>query len=375
MSSLGFWQLPGASRFLADVAADIRQGLSVALARPEGLPSCPVQELRRTLNDLNWDLLRPNGAEPISVLFERYGGAAPAGTRHVPDELIRLRKFQRQCIHLQGLSTSTWPAWRDFLTAHEPGNRLLPAPHRTVFLLDGGQFLRDAPPPAQPGLRLRCWEDALASLDIRLYAASLFADSPGQPWQRELAGAVAAELSLWDAELCEACRRRTLGELLAPRTWLPRELERRTWFASGTPSPAEYWERGIRQKFNGRAEWHSAWLPQVGDPESELERRLWTAQVTVLFPLLERHRQSLLREHRPRLRLPWPTAAGSIQHASDLELNHLSAQMESNRLQVKAETREFVFWLKTLRNHLAHCEPVPSETLLEQRFAIRMQQV
>lgn len=83
--------------------------------------------------------------------------------------------------------------------------------------------------------------------------------------------AVTVELALWDAEVCEMAAALSLGELLAPAPWLRRHAERRGWTAELGVGAMDW--RGMRQQFEGRPRFHSAWLA-MGDKSPALAGRI-----------------------------------------------------------------------------------------------------
>ena len=90
--------------------------------------------------------------------------------------------------------------------------------------------------------------------------------------------------------------------------------------------------------------------------------RIWAAQVSVLFPLIERERRQLLKDHRDNWQLPHVREDGQeIQDLEKLEIGDMAVQsrmIESLRAEEKR-----IGWLHRIRNNLAHLEIVPWGTL------------
>ena len=64
-------------------------------------------------------------------------------------------------------------------------------------------------------------------------------------------------------------------------------------------APAELrWELGIEDSIGGRRRPHSAFVALCGDG-TEIDRRLWRAQLRVLFPAIEEVRLALLPRVAP----------------------------------------------------------------------------
>lgn len=165
-----------------------------------------------------------------------------------------------------------------------------------------------------------------------------------------------------------------LQDLIAPIPWLSQLATARQWSpADDLKSPLAQW-RGYRQLFEGHHRIHSAWLALAGRHEA-LEQRVWAGQVGALFPMLERHRRSLLARYKNMLRTPWLTQFGSIQRIEDLELNHIADQFKLQSKGGLYNVYQFVCWLRDIRNDLAHLTPIPSKQLLDSRFESRMDNI
>jgi len=187
--------------------------------------------------------------------------------------------------------------------------------------------------------------------------------------------ALLAELSLWDPEIIALGAALPLADILVPESWLANLARVRGWSAAeDLTSPAAQW-RGLRQPFEGRHRTHSAWLALAGRNDV-IAQRIWNGQVTALFPLLERHRRDLLNSHRGFLHVPWSTLYGkTINEIEDLEFSHVADQLRLQNLARLQPVYDFVYWLRDIRNDLAHLNCVSPQRLLEPRFQSRMDQV
>ena len=161
-------------------------------------------------------------------------------------------------------------------------------------------------------LRRRLWRDFVTPLDARALVERFGRRSGHRPAHIALRSTLIAELAGTDLTIAEQLLREPLGRLL-----------------------------------------------ETDDHPCE---RVWAAQVSVLFPLLERERRSMLDSHREFLRLPHTREDGTqIRCLSKLEIGDLAAQA---RLGGPLETeRQRLGWLRRVRNALAHNEVVPWATL------------
>ena len=163
------------------------------------------------------------------------------------------------------------------------------------------------------GIRRRLWQDFVTALDSRVLAERLGRRFGHSPAHIALKSALIAELA---------------GPNLVSAERLAREPLKR--------------------------------LISAGDCPSE---RIWAAQVSVLFPLVEYERRRLLNVHRALWRLPHTRENGKkIQCLEDLEIRDMATQANwGGALYVE---RQRLDWLRRVRNYLAHNKIVPWSTLV-----------
>src|SRR5262249_56154062 len=106
---------------------------------------------------------------------------------------------------------------------------------------------------------------------------------------------------------------------------------------------------------------HAAAL--AASDEALLERRVWNAQVRILFPFLEHERVRLVPIVQPFLRLPVPTPKGMIYDLYDLELGEMYHHLRTSGL--PQETKDRMAVLGEMRHALAHLKPVPERCLYD----------
>lgn len=162
-------------------------------------------------------------------------------------------------------------------------------------------------------------------------------------------------------------------------------LRRRLWRDFVTASDARVLVERLGRRF-GRSPEHialkSALIAELAGPDLACAERLareplrrilavrnhppeciWAAQVSVLFPLVERERRRLLDVYRGLWRMPHLRDDGKeIQHLEDLEIGDMAAQAWQVRA-LEIERRR-LDWLRRVRNALAHNEIVPWGTLV-----------
>lgn len=103
---------------------------------------------------------------------------------------------------------------------------------------------------------------------------------------------------------------------------------------------------------------------QVAASEGELQERIWEAQIKVVFPLVEKHRNALIRKYQEQIGalLPIHTAYGEvIEEASNVELGILTYLSATGKIRMAYEDAGKAAKLKETRNILAHIRTLPQE--------------
>ena len=93
-------------------------------------------------------------------------------------------------------------------------------------------------------------------------------------------------------------------------------------------------------------------LKRILDPENYPLESIWAAQISVLFPLIERERRCLLETYRGFWNLP---------HLRELEIGDMAAQAQQSG--ALSNELERLNWLRRVRNDLAHLKIVSWATL------------
>ena len=109
----------------------------------------------------------------------------------------------------------------------------------------------------------------------------------------------------------------------------PEMANERGWGPNDAANPD--WAQGTLQYVDGHQRRHSLIMAFAGEPgKSEIRRRIWRAQVAVLFPFLEEQRVVLLDQLRPMLRPATSSAVGSeLRDIQELELGQILFQVRS----------------------------------------------
>ncbi len=103
-------------------------------------------------------------------------------------------------------------------------------------------------------------------------------------------------------------------------------------------------------------------LERILDPDSHPSESIWAAQISILFPLIERERRRLLETYRDFWSLPYSREDGrEIQRLEKLEIGDMAAQAQQSR--ALRNEWERLDWLRRVRNNLAHLRIVSWATL------------
>ena len=270
-------------------------------------------------------------------------------------------------LFLEHVTDSDWPAWRVFLEDYSHVIRAQDHLERTQFcVLLRGAAQREAP-QSDVCLSVRTWDGVANHVDALLFASQAVGKRHGSSLLDRLAAETVARLSLWDTDLATMLADLPLDELLHPVPILKEVGLTRGWDGTRERSD-EAWSCGAALRFEDDVRVHSSSLA-LRDVEREIDRRIWTAQVAVVYPHLEEQRRKLLERLRGRLVVPYTGMNGEVvREHLDLELTHIEQQLGSARSNGSEALRGKVRRLRHARNQLAHLETLSCEFLREPTF-------
>lgn len=93
--------------------------------------------------------------------------------------------------------------------------------------------------------------------------------------------------------------------------------------------------------------------------EKRMREGLWEAQIKVIFPLIEKHRNAIIKKYKSEIEilLPVRTAYGEvIEEVNEVELGTISYLAATGKIRMSLEDGEKVLKLKSARNALAHLD-------------------
>lgn len=359
--------LPGLKRKLDQAEQIIRDGNSLVLVVPEMAPAWFVGMLKRRFQDgQDWSVLDVSQGRPMKLLFEAFGEDLPSGTVRSLETIVGHGGFQGKIIEIANVVPEHWcqdrpgdPGWMKLLRDHANLNRGIPSYARSQFLVLLNETASLKRPVRDAMLKVEEWQDWCTLTDAFVYY-HVIADTPPlsmRPLAQMLKAAICSELSLWDFQLCEALSGRDLKELMnleKVKTILG-EYGRGLGFDRIDPEAnvEAKWNAGAAEKINGSWMEHSAYLALI-DPV-KLEKRLWRAELTVLFPHVEEQKNALLERFGKNIRLPHydPARREPIVSLHDLDIGNVYYIFQQQRL-FSSEAENYAFRLKAVRDDLAH---------------------
>jgi hypothetical protein len=353
------WDLPGPASFVRRVAEAIREGRSVSVQLPQYVPegfaeAVRVEYEREPFLELTTLHCDGSATTPLNFLFEQLAPTTAINTvRDIPT-LTTEPAFCGRLILLETINEEQWTFWREFLEEYEQVCRNVDRLHRSLFFvcLEGGTAM--SPPREDVCQAVFRWSNAVDHLDAGLFATGQLAGRRLTALERQLTASLLSELALWDTEVCARLAAEPMEKLLEPLPILCSIAQERGWSVS-LPS-SDWWALGIEDDVEGVTQRHSAFLAISGDGRG-LNRRIWRAQLRVLFPAVEELRLALMPDVKRALRPPIRTPFGVVYDVQDLEIGQIAYHLHNTGSADRA-LREQVSVLRDFRHALAHLEPI-----------------
>lgn len=320
------WVLPGLGRWLEDLARRLDRGLCV-LPLDSSRPPSVEQALRGHLHLHPIECHAVPGQSPAAAVAEVFGTAPTleALLNPVLDQELAI-------IFLSGIGPNDVVAWSVFLERF--------AVARFSGRAGPALLVADLPPAlAVPDEALpRSWRTGVRRGDRVIWAEEhLPAKRDGLV--ADLAVVLAVELCAWRLDLAASLVQAGLEDLADPVAWLSRRTEAPIFGDEPQCPLTVLADRGV----------------------SEVNQRIWKAQLTALFPEIENRRLEIVAAHRSRLRLDDHLRGLGVSSIEEIELGALRFQLRGYLTRPEAERLDL---LVRARNALAHRQPVRPEDAL-----------
>ena len=344
------WDLPGPRRFVDSTCQSLRGGSSVVIRFPGAVPDGFDDALTRALGNALQVGDLAAGDAPCQDLTRAYA-AHPSHVRSLAD-LCDDEGFRGRLVRLHGIDGNNWPAWRDFLVHYAQLSRSRDLLGRSLFLVPLHSYPSLEPPPPDVGLSIRTWDRVLGDIDLLLLASERLGDRSSDLLGTLLATSV-ARVAAWDFDTASALVAQGNRTILNPTEFLRSWARERGW-TDDTPLD---WGLGTASR-SGLL--HPA-RAALDEPPTEIHRRVWSAQLSVLLPWIETRRLDTVADNIYELRRHMREAGDGQRDAYELELGELSALF--SRRGADRDARRTFRRLRDVRNKLAHREHLAPDTV------------
>ena len=359
-----WWSLSGPYGFVTEIVASLRAGRHAVVLLPQhappGLAAAVAQEVEQ---DAAWVWTRvPVAAHadgPTALGQTLLGAGTPA--RSVAD-LVTHPTLRGRVLWLEIPAAAAWPDWAAFVTAFAAAAEPLAVIDRPLLLLSVTGLASAAGPEPTRLVSVCPWRERLDDLDMQQWAAYLLRPLSLNPVERRLRRELLVALAGFVPRRAPPPSAGSLEDLLHPHALLAACAADRGWLAA-PPAPRD-WAAGAYDRINGQDIDHLAAQCAAPEGAAQVEERLWRAQMTVFFPLIEQLRRRLVARYRKHLHPPFDLPGGrSILHPEDLEIGPLNLLL--SKAPISWSRSELLTRLWTLRNALAHLTPMGYRELKE----------
>lgn len=361
-----WWNFPGTSRFIERVERAIRDGYSVflelPLERPSGLREAVAERFAES--PLHWEVLYASEDKPLSLIYDMFLQDHPPSALRTMEGLTTGDRFCMLIVWVEEIAEADASAWADFFEKYGTLCRSNPDWHHPVFVVpDAAAWDAYRKMKSTPYASTIRWDDTVERLDMQMYIGSLQLASGETKLEHQVARHLMVELALWDRELALHLAGRSEQELYHPERALIEYAEERGWQPLPAVDLEQAWFKGMAFLVEERLEWHSAWLALNGKTVL-LKRRMWAAQVAVLFPYLELLRHKLLELVGPQITLPVYDEKGyAVNDLFELEFRHIYHFLCHGGGHHPAQLVTYVNELRRIRNNLAHLNVLGAENI------------
>jgi hypothetical protein len=365
-----WWQLPGPNAFITKIIDDVRDGRNVILCLPDHLPEGLDYAIRSNLDESERSMWHGLSATddvvpPCNQILSFFHIEGEIGIANQIESLCKKDSFIGKILWIQNLNKDSWPLWNDFILQYEQTCRSIPLIRRTVFIIPlVGEICKEAP-DEDVTLSKRKWYGAVDSIDMLIFVNEMLRDKQMPRLLKKMAISVITNISLWDPVLARYFVDLDHEFIFKPTSVLEEYAKEIGWVPSSADYSAYDWHSGKINSIDGERKPHSGALI-MDENHWEINKRIWSAQVGVMFPFIEGRRQEILESLRDILKVPFKTRFGDIiEDLKYLEIGHIETQIANNSFPISYELRSFIQRLREARNALSHLEPLDFKTLMD----------
>ena len=351
---MNIWNLPGPLAYITGIEKALRDGCNVISATPIHWVTGFAEALRCRFVDDGWTVrgpLQDGLGNPLDFLYQALD-APDIGSNRRSIAALLSNLEPGALVIIDSLPHDHWVEWKLFLSEYEAASRGVPRSERPLLLV-----VTSGVPLAELGddgaaLKIFPWQNVIGEFDMLLFVLPSIISTTRRSRSVRLQARIIARLAMWDFDLAmqlSRCNGSLLFEPVKALQWAMETLVP----ASGMIGT---WESGGRMLVDDIQQEHSYLL--LADPvgHEKLSLRLWEAQASDLFPLIEKKRHELAQHMRPFVRLPIRLGEQSFSDIDELEIGQLA--FLSHSLSLKSSLRKSAELLRRCRNKLAHMEPL-----------------
>ena len=347
-----FWELPGAIRYVEEIAQALRLGSNVVVRFPCTIPPTFRD---RVFSAISGAGIRPTplscASRPLESLCERFlhSGSSTLDRLRL---LVDRDDFSERLICIECVSVDHWIAWHEFLLTYADVSRSIEVHRRTLFLVllivpPSVDCTSQEEPPRQNVLRFFDWDDVIDEMDILFYASDRLRRKGIDRSSEKLIAMTVSRLTIWDFDSAERLVEERPERILKPVPFF-RDMAKEWGWDQSTPI---CWTNGTASQ-SGIA--HPARLG-IEEPARDIVRRAWSAQAAVLLPEIDIQRDDIIRSNLYEVRR-WLKDHNSDQDPFDLEIGDLYKIFRVAR--ADPMVRKHIADLRLARNKLAHLESI-----------------
>lgn len=350
-SNVDLWDLPGPSSFLRTLSADLSDRVSIAIHVPRHLPFGMLNRLRsRNEHYVRWveipagEIKWLSRLQSCSEIQEYLGLSCTNG-----DISCLVQDIEDTVIWLHVERAAEWDVCRQFLDDFRRAVIQVDEYRRGVFGILVPGFL--PMPDLDIGLAGHEWRGVVQELDIRLLVRQSTRGEQDFGPSQFLFESLIVELASFDLKLAQFLSEYGITELLTPNRVLDEYASSSGLFVDVEAT----WSNGLSDEFMGERRAHS--IVALRDPQKrEIKRRIWSAQLMVLFPYLERRRIEIAPSLARYIQFPVQGKYEMLHSVDDMELGELLHFLRGKRipqalfteLEALCETRHQLAHLRTV---------------------------
>jgi hypothetical protein len=353
---MDFWRIPGPARFVAAISDAVIDGRITFVHIPQHAPTGLAEELRERLGFCN-ELLEPD--QDLLLHLEAMLSEEERAEALQLDIQFIASKLADRIIWVESTLPNISSPFEACLIPFGEAARHSPngGYPRFLILLFGNAATRNRA-TNHASVAHFSWDSYVEPVDMLLY--STYSVRNAQDWKTRLSARILSELACYDPEVVSYLSAFPEDTLMDPKSQLFIFGKLRGW--QGLPS----WNDGSISQLNGRDEVHS------GHPDcTEVTYRIWRAQVSELFPILEIRRMETAKLFEQHLYLPMDDERRQYNSVLELEFTEIIRQLNSSmfigRIISRSELSTLRRW-RHLRNKLAHGDTLIWDDLRDDLF-------